>query len=187
MKKFLLFSYLLMSTLILKSQTFTSEKINFWKPSPNITIKSDKGKELFSVPCHFTRNANLKTKVKTLVVGDKRYLIKKEKKRIQKVYAGDWELVATMDKHGESIVFVKNNNRFQLKKNKNWFRPVERTYVNEKGDKVVYSTKKHKVYVIDVTMEKNEQTDLLMALSLHQLMEAEARKKADDNLMLVDY
>ena len=178
MKKFLLLSCLLMSALVLKSQTFTSEKINFWKPSPNITIKNEEGKKLFSVPCHFTRNANLKAKVKTLVVGDKRYLIKKEKKGIQNVYTANWELVAIMNKRGKSITMF--NKHFQLKENQKWNRPLERTYVNEKGEKVVYTTFKHKVYVIDVTMEKNEHTDLLMALSLHQLMEAQARKKAED-------
>ena len=87
-----------------------------------------------------------------------------------------------MSKHGESIVFVEDNSRFQLQQNKNWFRPLERIYQNEKGDKVVYTTIKHKVYVIDVTTKKNKQTDLLMALSLHQLLEAEARKKASQDL-----
>jgi len=186
MKKFLLLSCLLMSALILNAQTFTSEKINIWKPSPNITIKNDEGKALFSVPCHFQRNTMLKASVKKLEVGDKKYLIKKEKKGIHKVYQSDWELVAIMDRHGESILFAKNFNRFQLKKNGNWFRPIERTYVNEKGEQVVYTSIKHRVYVVDATMEKNEQTDLLMALSLHQLMEAEARKKAADNILLLD-
>lgn len=185
MKKFLLLSCLLMSTLVLKSQTFTSEQINIWKPSPNITIKNDEGKTLFSVPCHFKRNTMLKAKVKTLVVGDKKYLIKKEKKRIQKVYTGDWELVAIMDRHGESILFAENKKRFRLQKNGNWFRHLRRAYLNEKGEQVVYTTIKHRVYVINVTKEKNEQTDLLMALSLHQLMEAEARRKATDNIQLV--
>ena len=182
MKKFLLFSCLMMSTLILKSQTFTSEQINFWKPTTNITIKNDEGKALFSVQCRFERNSMLRASIKTLVVGDKKYLIKKERKGIHKVYTGDWELVATMSKHGESIVFVEDNSRFQLQQNKNWFRPLERIYQNEKGDKVVYTTIKHKVYVIDVTTKKNKQTDLLMALSLHQLLEAEARKKASQDL-----
>ena len=52
-----------------------------------------------------------------------------------------------MEKNGESIVFVKNNNRFQLKKNKKWITPLERIYLNEKGQNAVYSTKNNKVYV----------------------------------------
>ena len=184
MKKFLLLSCLLMSTLIVKSQTFTSEQINFWKPTPNISIKNDEGKVLFTVPCHFERNTMLKANVKTLTVGDKRYLIKKEKKGIQNVYTGDWELVAIMNKRGKSITMF--NKHFQLKEDNRWIRPLERIYLNEKGEKVVYTTFKHRVYVIDVTMKKNEHTDLLMALSLHQLMEAQARKKAEDIALFND-
>jgi len=140
MKKLIISICLLMSALILKSQTFTSDQINIWKPT--------------------------------------KYIIKKEKKGIHKVYKGDWELVAIMDRHGEAILFAKNKTQFRLQKNANWFRHLRRSYVNKKGEQVVYTTIKHRVYVVNTTIKKNEQTDLLIALSLHQLMELQARDKA---------
>ena len=176
MKKLILFSWLLTSSLILKSQTFTSNKIRFAFPEQNITIMNDKGNVLFTVPCNFKRNAMLKAKVKTLKVGDKRYLIKKEKRGKQNVYTQDWELVAKMDKHGKSILLVHKKNHFKLIQDKNWFSPLKRVYSNEKGEKVIHCSIKNKKYSIDSLLEKNEQTNLLMALSLHQFLEAKARE-----------
>ena len=179
MKKLIISISLLMGALILKAQTYTSYQINIWNSPKNISIKNDEGKMLFTVQSHFKRNPMVKARVKSIVIDDKKYLIKKEKKGIHQVYTSDWKLVATMSKRGESIKFVEDNSLYHLQENVGWFRLLDRIYLNQKEEKVVYISLKNGIYVINLSVEKSEKMDLLMALSLHQLMELVAREKAD--------